>query len=81
MSAVPKTKSFTELLEEQIVRAPGMVKFDRDRALRTMVNIAQDGYFDESAIQRNTLAALQLAVRNKDVWNALVAAKAKLERA
>lgn len=80
MSATPKPKSFTELLTAQIVRAPGMVKSDRDRAMRTMHQIAEDGYFDEAAIQRNVLSALQAAVREDDVWNALVAARETLKQ-
>lgn len=78
MATSAKPKKFTQELARKIVNTRGVVKADRDRALRALHEIVDTGCIDES-VQCNTLSALQIAVRDEQVWDALEAARAALK--
>lgn len=72
----PKPPKLAQELARRIANTRGMTVGDRQDAKNLMSSIAFDPI--ATAPQKLVLAALQIAVRDEQIWTALVAARAAL---
>lgn len=73
-----KPPKLAQELARRIVDTRGMTVGDRQLAKELMTHIAFDNNPIETAKRKLVLAALQIAVRDEQIWTALVAARAAL---